>query len=265
MPGFAWREWATRAAAAALVLALLGGLVYWLRTPSASNVLSRANAVVTQSLDRLSALSPATLLAREGPAAEADAAGAGAEPPAATPDSVEAARAHKQAEEARRDVTPDVPRAASAHVPTPARVAAAVSRVNVMDVAPSPRLDDLRRAGPAAPSNGHTGGAASMTLSSVSTYSGGPNVPGAAMTLAPWSAERRPERLPFVEPGPAESSIATSMPGSEKRPASVQALRAATDTSTTWLARLWSGGSYVKTDRYADPFEEFQVCHVPGR
>jgi hypothetical protein len=253
----AWKEWASRAAVAALVLALLAGLVYWWRTPSASTLRARASAVVTQSVGRLSALDPVALLARESPATPEVESEAAAVAQAATArtaaGSVNAERARAEAGDAARGESYDTRRAAYAPRLQLDVVEPAMTRAGVSTVTPRPQFDDARHRERAMPS-------IEYALARRSPMS---SPARAVPTQAPWSTERRPDASPFVAPIEADSRAPIPETGSEQPLAVAQVLRAAADTSGSWLDRVLSRAAYVKTDRYADPIEEFQVCHVP--
>jgi hypothetical protein len=135
----------------------------------------------------------------------------------------------------------------------PDRAVPALSRVDVTDAALRPRFDEVRRPARALPSIGHTW----------SRRSPEPTLAGAVPTLAPWNAARHPEPSPFVSASEAAPRASNRATASRQTPAAAPPVRTA-ERSTGWLDRIWSGGTYIKTDRYADPFEEFQVCHVPA-
>jgi len=266
IPAFAWPQWAPRAAAAAVAIALLAGLGYWLTTPSASKALARGGAVLSQSLDRLSELNPATLLASEPaapPGVEPDEVHAGQKatttaPGDSTPRRGEAAvRDRAEAAVRRDDRMSGVPRAAYVQLPQPEAVAARVSSPKLSPAATlRPHFDEVRRPDLALPTRGQ--------LASPRRYD--VSVASPVRTLAPWNTDHRPAPSPFaapIPPAPSAASAASPIAARDENPASVQLLRAAADASTGGLERVLSSTSYVKTARYTDPFEEFQVCHVP--
>ena len=253
MPAIAWRGRASRAAAAALIIALIAGLGYWLKTPAAAKVLAQANAVVAKSVDKLSALSPAALLASEPSPPEVDAEKVKVTTPAPAAASVQAERALAQADEQRRDATSDGPRPAYTEVPRPDRVAPVLPRVDVKAAALRTPFDNVRRPDRALPAIEQPPSRRSPEMRAAS----------AAPSLAPWNTGSGPAPSPFVAAMESATSSRSPVAASEETPAVVQLVRAAAERSTSWLDRVLSAGTYVKTDRYADAPAEFQVCHVP--
>jgi hypothetical protein len=255
IPAFALPGWVTRAAAAAAVLALLAGLGYWLKTPGAAKTLAKGREAVAQSLDRLAALSPATLLAREtDPTAgvaekrhvEAASAAAAAEPVVEREQTRSAAAGPGQSQAAR--TAPSVP----VQFERPASVASAMPPMQVNNAPLHARFDDVRghvRLLPAAaamPSRPQEHHAPAAVRSFVPW-----NEPGRAAS-SPWIASARPSRV-TLEDTPAATSRVARTPRTASTPA-----------SGSWLDRLLSGKGGASVERYADAFEEFQVCHVPN-
>jgi hypothetical protein len=255
IPAFALPGWVTRAAAAAAVLALLAGLGYWLKTPGAAKTLAKGREAVAQSLDRLAALSPATLLARETDPAdgvaekrhtEAASAAAAAEPVA------EREQTRSAAAEPRQSQATHTARSAPVQFERPASVASAIPPMQVNHAPLQARFDDVRGPDRVLPA------AAAMPSRPQDHH-----VPAAVRPFVPWNESGRAASSPWIaSPRPSrvtldDTATATSGVAPTTRTAS-------TSASGGWLDRLLSGKGGASVERYADAFEEFQVCHLPN-